>query len=281
MENTNMASPYPTGQIQNNSQMKTKDFIIIILIIALVFTILGINFFALFGYFMKFIADLFKPILASLGFAAGTVLNTTTDLATDTTKFGVDVAGGAIHDIGNLFISASDKNAIPDFKQQYNKYSASLLNGISNASLFKTSDVQYTNTPQSNMPRPLIPASSPFGFPSPSPAPMQQQQQQQQHGIPVPVPVPVPVPIAVPTYAMNVDNTINTPPPRYMNDVASDTSGSNIQLSNAAKKANWCLIGEYKDRRGCVEIEDADRCISGQIFPSQQMCLNPTFSNHS
>ena len=235
-----MESPQPMSPPQPQQispQPGIKDMLILVLFVSLVLSILGINIFAGVAYIIQYITNLLKPILSTLGFATGTVINTTADLTSDTAKFGIDVAEGTVQDIGNLFISASDKNVIPDFKQQYNKYSAALLN------------------------RAVPPTQTPSGAPTPAP---------------VAVPVPVPVPVSVPTPAKTMDETINTPPPKYMNQVVSDTSVSNIQ--NAASKSNWCLIGDYKGRRSCIDIDDADRCLSGQVFPSQQICLNPTIS---
>lgn len=249
----------PTNIQNNNNTSNFKDFIIFVLVIAFVLSILGINIFVYLGQFIKFVASLFVPLFSSVGYATGTVINTTADLATDTTKFGVDVADGTIHDIGNLIISASDKNAIPDFKQEYNKYSASLLDGVSKA--IATNPAKIQGSRPSPSPSPVMVA----GQPAPSPSPVM-------------VPVPVPVPVTVPSPSVNIQNTIDTPPPKYMNNVSADQSNSIIQSQS---KTNWCLIGEYKDRRGCVEIEDADRCISGQIFPSQQQCMQPTFSNNN
>jgi hypothetical protein len=40
-------------------------------------------------------------------------------------------------------------------------------------------------------------------------------------------------------------------------------------------KTGWCLVGEYQDQRGCVEVTETDKCMSGQIFPSKQACLTP------
>ena len=58
----------------------------------------------------------------------------------------------------------------------------------------------------------------------------------------------------------------------------SDSSTSNIQAPIG--KTQWCLAGEYKGRRGCVEIDEDTKCMSGQIFPSQHQCLNPNLTNN-
>ena len=44
----------------------------------------------------------------------------------------------------------------------------------------------------------------------------------------------------------------------------------------SSKKVGWCLVGEYEGRRGCIEISDYDKCLSGKVFPSQEICMNPT-----
>ena len=53
------------------------------------------------------------------------------------------------------------------------------------------------------------------------------------------------------------------------------TSGNPVQKPITANKTNWCLVGEYEGKRGCVEVGDQDKCMSGQIFPSQVACMNP------
>lgn len=55
-----------------------------------------------------------------------------------------------------------------------------------------------------------------------------------------------------------------------------DSSETPIQKPITSDKMTWCLVGEYEGKRGCVEVDDASKCLSGQVFPSEQMCLNPT-----
>lgn len=59
-----------------------------------------------------------------------------------------------------------------------------------------------------------------------------------------------------------------------------DSTANPIQNPISSNKTQWCLVGEYQGRRGCIEVADQTKCLSGQIFPSQQMCVNPAmFSN--
>jgi hypothetical protein len=46
-------------------------------------------------------------------------------------------------------------------------------------------------------------------------------------------------------------------------------------ISTQKAKAGWCYIGDFKGVKGCVEITDHDKCMSGQVFPSKEACFNP------
>jgi hypothetical protein len=75
----------------------------------------------------------------------------------------------------------------------------------------------------------------------------------------------------------NLDNKINNAP-KSPQEPKPDKSENPIQNPLTASKKNWCLVGEYQGRRGCIEVSDQDKCISGQVFPEQKMCLNPTLT---
>lgn len=72
---------------------------------------------------------------------------------------------------------------------------------------------------------------------------------------------------------LNQDKQISKP-----KQPSEDTTENPIQNPISASKSGWCLIGEYENRRGCIEVGEQDKCMSGQIFPNQKMCLNPTMT---
>jgi hypothetical protein len=83
-----------------------------------------------------------------------------------------------------------------------------------------------------------------------------------------------------PTAASQLDNVLNVSPNR-MNDPVPSPSESPIQKPITAGKTGWCLVGEYEGKRGCVEVGEQDKCMSGQIFATQNACMNPgTFANN-
>lgn len=74
-----------------------------------------------------------------------------------------------------------------------------------------------------------------------------------------------------------IDSTLNISP-IHVNNPNTDTTSSTIQNPISSTKTNWCLVGDYAGKRGCIQISDQDTCLSKQVFPNQQMCLNPTFT---
>lgn len=53
-------------------------------------------------------------------------------------------------------------------------------------------------------------------------------------------------------------------------------SSSSVHTSSAKSgKAGWCYIGEDRGYRTCAEVGVNDMCMSGDIFPSNEICINP------
>jgi hypothetical protein len=41
-------------------------------------------------------------------------------------------------------------------------------------------------------------------------------------------------------------------------------------------KAGWCYIGSEQGYRSCSQVGETDTCMSGNIFPTQDICVNPS-----
>ena len=54
-----------------------------------------------------------------------------------------------------------------------------------------------------------------------------------------------------------------------------DDSGSRLQANKPTSKAGYCYIGEDRGFRSCIKVGEGDVCMSGDIFPSQAICINP------
>ena len=56
---------------------------------------------------------------------------------------------------------------------------------------------------------------------------------------------------------------------------SADESSSSIQSSKSAGIAGWCYIGEDRGFRSCTKVGENDQCMSGDIYPSQEICMYP------
>jgi hypothetical protein len=68
--------------------------------------------------------------------------------------------------------------------------------------------------------------------------------------------------------ALNVQSTSAGEP-------APTPSENPIQKPITSGKSGWCLVGEYEGKRGCISVNDYDKCLSGQVYASKDQCLLP------
>ena len=71
------------------------------------------------------------------------------------------------------------------------------------------------------------------------------------------------------TFLDKADRSYSGPSPR------ADDSTSSTQKHQAGK-SGYCYIGEDRGFRSCVKVETGDKCMSGQVFSRQDICVDPT-----
>ena len=59
---------------------------------------------------------------------------------------------------------------------------------------------------------------------------------------------------------------------KQADNVSPDDSRSSIQTTG---KSGWCYIGEEQGIRSCAEIGVNDVCMSKNVFPNLEICMNP------
>ena len=71
-------------------------------------------------------------------------------------------------------------------------------------------------------------------------------------------------------------STYNSPLNKALNDSKSQQSKDyEGQEASSSLKSGWCFIGEDRGFRSCSKVNEDDKCMSGDIFPSQELCMNP------
>jgi len=53
-------------------------------------------------------------------------------------------------------------------------------------------------------------------------------------------------------------------------------ASSSLYTDATTGKAGWCYIGEDRGFRSCAQVGVNDKCMSGDIFPTQEICVNPS-----
>jgi hypothetical protein len=74
-----------------------------------------------------------------------------------------------------------------------------------------------------------------------------------------------------------LSNSLNNYPIENTNQYSfeSDDATSSIQASKSSGKSGWCFIGEDRGFRSCIQVGENDTCMSGNIFPTNEICVNP------
>lgn len=62
---------------------------------------------------------------------------------------------------------------------------------------------------------------------------------------------------------------VNPPP-------SADETTSVTQRNGKGRKGGFCYIGEENGIRSCLRVSDASMCMSGEIFPTKDICVNPS-----
>ena len=245
-------SPFSSGSSDSSdvssmaSGMSWQTWLIIILILAL----LGFNIFIYLakgtGAVAEFIDKYFGPLLKLFGINILETTKQTIDVSATGTKAGVDAVANT--STGAIDVVEQGTNLNPNTNTS--NTTSSNANTNTNTSNTNTSNTNTSNTSNKYS------GQQASGTQKNS---MPVQQQIQQDG-------------SVSEWRQDtLDSALNdaskNPEPQP------DESSSSVQSTG---KAGWCYIGMDRNTRSCSQVGVNDLCMSGDIFPSQDICMNPS-----
>ena len=73
----------------------------------------------------------------------------------------------------------------------------------------------------------------------------------------------------------SLNKELNTSKQSKQTNSAYEADESSSKIQSGAPKSGWCYIGEDRGFRSCAKVGANDDCMSGDIFPSQEICVNP------
>lgn len=75
----------------------------------------------------------------------------------------------------------------------------------------------------------------------------------------------------------DLDKAINTSSSKKKStSIPEPDDATSRTQSSKASKSGYCYIGEDRGFRSCIKVNDPNRCMSGEIFPTRDICINPT-----
>jgi len=238
-ENVTTSSSNKSSFISYFANITWQTWVIIILILAL----LGINIFAYLAKGTQETASIFykifEPILKFFGYSTLTTTKQTVETTATGAKAGVDIVAGATTGAIDTIQKTAQNGQIQNGQIQNGEQTQTIPIATSG-----TSTGLATSTPQGQF------ATSSLLV----------QNRIQQAGA-------------------NIEKWQQDSLERALNNakqsvdhVSPDDSRSSIQTTG---KSGWCYIGEDQGIRTCSEIGVNDVCMSGDVFPTQAVCMNP------
>ena len=276
-----LSSPSSTSSIlADNAVVRNQRFIIGILVIVLLISLLGTDavtnaFRGVFQSVVELIKILLDKIViwlfeltAIFGYTTGSVLNTTANVAASSTIATAEIADGALNSVGDLFRRANEGKVDPEVKKKLDE-----LVQISQKPLFSSagSVLSYaTHLHSSNNAGSVQAAAGPAPAPQQSQGPGPSPAQAQAPASAAPTPPPSGPDVS--KIRADLDSVINKVSHIRVNEPSSDQTQSNIQNPAIAETMSWCLIGEFENKRGCVQIRPGETCQSGQLYAQLPQC---------
>ena len=212
------------------------------LIIILILALLGINIFIMLAKGTGLFAEIFRPIFAFFGIAAIDTTKQTVQTTATGTKAGVDVVAGTT--TGALDAARSNLQSGTGGTGAIN--GANAINGTGVKPIDQSSGYQSSTTAKTDNVKLLSEDDQPQGPAGGSRYPGQQQEE-------------------------SLQRALNDAAKAYT--VEPDSSDSAVQTGG---KAGWCYVGSERGIRTCAQIGVNDSCLSGDIFPTQDVCMNPS-----
>lgn len=71
------------------------------------------------------------------------------------------------------------------------------------------------------------------------------------------------------------------PPVQKKKVKSGDVKGASLKRSKTNKAQNFCYVGTDRGNRTCIPVGSDSDCASGDIFPSQEVCVNPSLRHHT
>jgi len=84
------------------------------------------------------------------------------------------------------------------------------------------------------------------------------------------------IPSPNPVENTSLNRALNTSKQSQQNSTNEYEANEATSSINNSSKSGWCYIGEDRGFRTCAQVGVNDECMSGDIFPTNEICINPS-----
>lgn len=74
---------------------------------------------------------------------------------------------------------------------------------------------------------------------------------------------------------MSTEKAINAALKKQQSNIPQPDDATSSTQKFQKGKSGYCYIGEDRGFRSCIKVGEGDKCMSGDIFPSNDICINP------
>jgi hypothetical protein len=240
----------------------TKNMIIAILVVLLIFSFLGINILGLIGLILQSVVNLIRPIFDSiLGWVfyyIGAAVNVSADVVGDVARTGINIAEGTAHSVGNILQNEDNVGEpLPTQTAFYKK-------------LFETTPIEEQETPYTVYRDDIQPIASDMGERISNAMDIAEQMTKDISG-----PISVNLATVSPSFE-TVDNSDMSTENDLDKVIASEFRPT---VPSVSPSPSWCLVGQFGGKRSCMSLEENEICESGQTYTTESDCLQLQLAN--
>lgn len=224
--------------IDRSAIFTTKNIIIAILVILLIFSFLGVNLLGAAGKILQFVVDLIRPIfdgiLGWVFYYIGAAVNVSADVVGDVARTGINIAEGTAHSVGNLLQNEDNVGEpLPTQTAFYKK-------------LFETTPIEEQDTIYT-VERDDVQSIAPdMGEPISNSLETAEQ------------------------IASTITGSITGSSGDLDKVIESELKPT---MSTVSPSSAWCLVGQYGGKRSCISLDENEICESGQTYTNEDECL--------
>ena len=232
----------------------------------------GLNIFTFFGKIISFITNLIRPILTFFGILSIDTTQKTLDVASDGTKGLANASNNILQFIINLLNNTSQGGLsfLKDRINQQNNQDINILDTNNTESTIKTKDSTMEHGTISTANENDINKLSNFidsNFDNINKFNSNNNKSCKTNCLQ-----------KCKNDTNNDENCIKHCD-KYCDEVLPEPEpiidNSRVQSHKASGKAGFCYIGEENGIRSCVKVTDKDVCVSGKVYSSEDICINP------